>query len=150
MKQFDDAGIRPRLRFALADDFGGGMQGVVLENRMRETRLLHAEIGDGGAGRQIADRHADHQPEREQRIHQRLAPFGFGRAEMPVDMQRLRIQRHVGEQHVVHLRDGPVIAVLVGAADLEILEIQARRAGAACRRSFRSSRRARGADPIPS
>ena len=29
-----------------------------------------------------------------------------GLAEMPVDVQRLRIERHVGEQHVVHLRHG--------------------------------------------
>ena len=27
-------------------------------------------------------------------------------AEVPVDVQRLRIERHVGEQHVVHLRHG--------------------------------------------
>ena len=47
------------------------------------------------------------------------------RAEMPVDVQRLRIERHVGEQHVVHLRDRAGVAVLVELADLEILEIQA-------------------------
>ena len=44
---------------------------------------------------------------------------------MPVDVQRLRIERHVGEQHVVHLRHGARVAVLVGLADLEILEIEA-------------------------
>jgi hypothetical protein len=40
-------------------------------------------------------------------------------------MQRLRVERHVGEQHVVHLGDGARVAVLVGLADLEILEIKA-------------------------
>ena len=37
----------------------------------------------------------------------------FGLAEMLVDVQRLRVECHVGEQHIVHLRDGPVVAVLV-------------------------------------
>ena len=45
-------------------------------------------------------------------------------AEVPVDVQRLRIERHVGEQHVVHLRHRAGVAVLVGLADLEILEIE--------------------------
>ncbi len=66
--------------------------------------VRHAEIGDGGADRHVRHLDADHQAEREQRVHQRLAPFGLGLAEMPVDVQRLRIERHVGEQHVVHLR----------------------------------------------
>ena len=63
-------------------------------------------------------------PEREQRIHQRLAPFGLLLAELPVDVQRLRVERHVGEQHVVHLGDGARIAVLDGLAGDEILEIE--------------------------
>ena len=71
------------------------------------------------------DRHADHQAEGEQRIHQRLAPFGLLLAEMPVDVQRLRIERHVGEQHVVHLGDGAVVAVLEHLAGDEIVEIDA-------------------------
>ena len=32
-----------------------------------------------------------------------LAPFGLGGAEMRVDVKGLRVQRHVREQHVVHL-----------------------------------------------
>ena len=46
-------------------------------------------------------------------------------AEVAVDVQRLRIERHVGEQHVVHLRHGAAQAVLVELADLEVLEIHA-------------------------
>jgi hypothetical protein len=38
---------------------------------------------------------------------------------MPVDVQRLRIERHVGEQHVVHLRHRAAQRVLVELADLE-------------------------------
>ena len=43
---------------------------------------------------------------------------------MPVDMERLRVERHVGEQHVVHLGDGAGIAVLDDFAGDEILEIE--------------------------
>ena len=43
---------------------------------------------------------------------------------MPVDVQRLRVERHVGEQHVVHLRHGAGVAVLDQLADREILEIE--------------------------
>ena len=39
------------------------------------------------------------------------APFRLGRAEMRVDVQGLRVQRHVGEQHVVHLGHRPRQAV---------------------------------------
>ena len=67
---------------------------------------------------------ADHQAEREQRVHQRLAPFGLLLAEMPVDVQRLRVERHVGEQHVVHLRHRAVVAMLGERADDEALEIE--------------------------
>src|SRR5262249_47520662 len=63
--------------------------------------------------------------QREQRIHQRLAPLGLLLAEMAIDVQRLRVQRHVGEQHVVHLRDRARERVLVEVADHEIVEIDA-------------------------
>src|SRR5262249_18263490 len=46
-------------------------------------------------------------------------------AEMTIDVQRLRIQRHVGEQHVVHLRDRARKRMLVEMADHEIVEIDA-------------------------
>ena len=39
-------------------------------------------------------------------------------------MERLRVERHVGEQHVVHLGDGPGVAVLDEFAGDEILEIK--------------------------
>src|SRR5712692_7614006 len=44
---------------------------------------------------------------------------------MPVDVERLRIERHVGEQHVVHLRDRPRERMLVEVADHEVVEIDA-------------------------
>src|SRR5215472_7049147 len=57
---------------------------------------------------------------------------------MPVDMERLRIERHVGEQHVVHLRDGAGVAVLDGFARDEVLKIEAA-ALVPCRRLLRHS-----------
>src|SRR5580704_3007758 len=45
--KLDDAGAGTRFRFALADDLGGAMHGVVLEQRVGEFDIGHAEIGDG-------------------------------------------------------------------------------------------------------
>src|SRR5262249_47702835 len=118
--ELDDAGARTRVRFALADDFGGAMDGIAFEQRVGELHLCHAEIGDGGADGEVVDHDPDHQAEREQRVHQRLAPFGLLLAEMPVDVQRLRI-----EQHVVHLRHRARERVLVEVPDHEIVEIEA-------------------------
>ena len=83
----------------------------------------HAEIGDCGADRQVRNRHADHEAEREQRVHQRLAPLGLLLAEMSVDMQGLRVERHVREQHVVHLRHRAPVTMFDDLADFEVLEI---------------------------
>jgi hypothetical protein len=44
---------------------------------------------------------------------------------MGVDMERLRIERHVGKQHIVHLRDGLCQPVLDQGSDDEILVINA-------------------------
>src|SRR5260221_9361132 len=44
---------------------------------------------------------------------------------MPVDVERLRVERHVGEQHVVHLRHGAAVAVLEHLAGDEVVEIDA-------------------------
>src|SRR3712207_9580007 len=43
-----------------------------------------------------------HQPEGEQGVHERPAPFGLGGAEMRVDVERLRVQGHVGERSEEH------------------------------------------------
>src|ERR1019366_3577643 len=102
--EFDDAGARARFRRPLAHDLRAAVDGIALEQRIGKFHVGHAEIGDGGADRHVGNLDADHQPKREQRIHQRLAPLGFGLAEVAVDVQRLRVERHVGEQHIVHLR----------------------------------------------
>jgi hypothetical protein len=68
---------------------------------------------------------ANHETEGEKGVHERLAPLGFGLTEMAINVQRLWIERHVGEQHVVHLRHGARITMLVTLADLEIFKVQA-------------------------
>ena len=123
--ELDDAGARPRGRFALADDLGGDVHGVTLEQGVREFHLGHAEIGDGCADGEVVDHDADHQSEREQRVHQRLAPLGLLLAKVAVDVERLRVERHVGEQHVVHLRDRARERVLVQMPNHEVVEIDA-------------------------
>src|SRR5690348_524746 len=47
--ELDDAGTRSRLRLALGDHLGGAVHGVVLEQRVGEFDLCHAEVGDCGA-----------------------------------------------------------------------------------------------------
>src|SRR6185437_2220732 len=125
MMEFDDAGVRARLRFALGDDGRLATHGVAFEQRVGEAHVRHAEIGNGRSDGHVGDLDADHQAEREQRVHQRLAELGLGLAEMAIDVQRLRVERHVGEQHVVHLRHRARVAVLVELADLHVLEIEA-------------------------
>src|SRR5262245_5573346 len=123
VQELDDSGARPRIRFALADNLGGDVHGIAFEQRMREFHIGHAEIGDGGAHRHVGDLDADHQPECEQRVHQRLAPFGLLFAEVAIDVEGLRIEGHVGEQHVVHLRHGAAQRMLVDVPDHEVVEI---------------------------
>src|SRR5580704_7560477 len=83
--KLDDSRTGPRFRFALAEDLGGCMQRVALEYGMGKFHVAHPEIGDRRADGEITHRHADHQSEREQRVHQRLAPLGLLLAKMPVD-----------------------------------------------------------------
>src|SRR6266702_2201391 len=123
--KFDDAGAGARFGFALADDLSRAMHRIALEQWMREFDVGHAEIRNRGADGHVRDLDANHQPERKQRVHQGLAPFRLLLAKVPVDMERLRIERHVGEQHVVHLRDGPGKVMLDDFARHEILEIEA-------------------------
>jgi hypothetical protein len=121
VEKFDNAGIGARFRYTLAQNCGRNMQSVAFEQRCRKFHLGHAEIGDRGAECEIVDGNPDHQSEGEEGIHERLPPFGFARAIMGIDMERLRIERHIGKQHIVHLRDGSRQAVLDQGADDEIL-----------------------------
>src|SRR6185503_17503154 len=122
--EFDDPRAGPRLRLALAHHLRRAVDGIAFKERIGKLHIGHAEIGDRGTDSHIRDLDTDHETKREQGIHERLAPFGFGFAEVPIDVQRLWIERHVREQHIVHLRDRARVAVLVGLADFEVLEIE--------------------------
>src|SRR5580700_3014251 len=125
MPEFDQPCLGARLGGARGHHLRLDPNRVAFEQGGRKRNIRHAEIGDGRADRGVVDGNADHQPEREQGIHDRPAPFGFGRAKMRVDMQRLRVQRHVGEQHVVHLGDGARQPVAKHLADRKALKVKA-------------------------
>src|SRR5580700_11431117 len=125
MPEFDQPRLGARLGAAHGHYLGLDPDRVALKQGRRKRNIRHAEIGDGRADRGVVDGNADHQPEREQGIHDRPPPFGFGRAKMRVDMQRLRVQRHVGEQHVVHLGDGARQPVAEHLADRKALKVKA-------------------------
>jgi len=68
---------------------------------------------------------ADHQAEREQRVHQRLAPFGLLLAEVPVDMSAACGLSVMLENSMLSIWvDGARIAVLGELAGNEVLEIE--------------------------
>src|SRR5207245_5498203 len=81
------------------DDLGLGAQRVTGKHRLREPRVLHAEIADGGPQRRVLHRQADDKTEREDRIYQRLSELGT-RGIVMVDMHRRRIVGQRREQDV--------------------------------------------------
>ena len=60
-------------------------------------------------------------------------PHSVSSRRTAVDVQRLRIERHVGEEHVVHLRHRAAQAVLVEQSGRKILEIHPAARMEACR-----------------
>src|SRR5262249_13319589 len=72
VQEFDDAGIGPRAGLALGGHLGGDVERVAVEHGLGEPHLGHAEVADGGAERGFVDRDADHQPQSEQAVNERL------------------------------------------------------------------------------
>jgi hypothetical protein len=120
--------IRPAsardLLSALLDHGGGGAQGVAVKHRLREAHVGHAEVRDGGAERGVADRDADHQPEREQAVHDALPELGL-LANSWSRCSGCGLWVSAAEQDVVVLAHGAPQRVLEHLADLELLEVQA-------------------------
>ena len=77
------------------------------------------------AERGVVDRDADHQPEREEAVHQRLTPLGLRLREVAVDVERLRVEGEGREEDIVHLGHRPPDLVAEQAPDLELLVVQA-------------------------
>ena len=77
---------------------------VAGEDRGREAHVVHAEIGDGGAERRVVHAHADHEPEGEERVHDRPPELGAFHV-FRVEMQAGHVHRHAAEQHVIGLGD---------------------------------------------
>ncbi len=90
-----------------ASSCGDDMDGVAMEHRRGKIDVGHAEISDRGAQRGVrARRSRSSGREVNSGVDQGLAEFGFS-GEMEIDVQGLRVEGHVGKQHVVHLRDRP-------------------------------------------
>src|SRR5258707_6691551 len=121
----DDAMVRPRRRFALADHLGLGVDRVAGEDRRGEPYLVPAEIGDGLLAH-VRDAHAGDDGERQARVHQRAAELG-GRAVRGIDVQRMLVHGEEREPGVVGLAERAARPVLVDVADLELLVIAPRR-----------------------
>src|SRR5882724_6994682 len=117
----DDAPLRPRLRLALVHDLRLRVDRVAVKDRLGELHLVEPEVADGGAQRGLADREPDGDAQGEQAVHERLAELRLGRG-VEVEMQRLRVHRHAGEEDVVGLGDGATGLMRQHGADLELLE----------------------------
>ena len=74
----------------------------------------------------VVDGDADHEAEGEQAVDQRLAKLRLGLAEVPVDVQRLRVVGEGAEHHVVHLGDGARQGVVEFHAHFEFFVIETR------------------------
>src|SRR6266850_7502013 len=121
----DDAVVRPRLGFALGDDFRFGIDGVAGEDRGGEAHLVPAEVGDGLLAH-VGDAHAGDDGERERGVDERPLEFGAG-AVHRVDVQRMLVHRQEREPDVVGLGERAARPVLVHVAELEVLVVAPRR-----------------------
>src|SRR5271155_6000023 len=90
---------------------------------MREARVGHAQVGDGGAEGGISDRYTDHQAEREDAVDDALAELG-ALGEFGVEMERLWVVCECAKDQVVSFRDRARDWVLEHLAGFEFLEIK--------------------------
>ena len=118
MVEHDDSRVGARAALAFFGDRRFGAQRVADKDRVREARIGHAKIRDRSAERGVADRHADHQAEREDAVDDALAEFGVLR-KFGVEVQRLGIMRERAEDQVVGLRDRARDRMLENPAELE-------------------------------
>src|SRR5689334_23335940 len=76
MLESDDALRRARLALTHRHDRGFRTKRVAGKDGAGKSDLFPAEIADGGPERRVLNRQSDDQPEREDRVHQRLAELG--------------------------------------------------------------------------
>ena len=102
--------------------FCSHVNGIAVKDWVGEFRVAHTQIAHRSAQRGIPDRYANHQAKGENRIDQWLAKFGVFRKFM-VDVQGLRIQGHIGEQHIVALGDCAAQFMLEHMPDNKFIKI---------------------------
>ena len=61
MGEDHDAIVRSRLAFPDFQHFGFDVNRVAVKKWFRESHFVHAQIGNGGTNRRVADRYADHE-----------------------------------------------------------------------------------------
>ena len=113
MGEGDDALAGTALRLALVGHLGLGVQGVAVEERLRERDLAEAQVADDRALGQLRHRQPDERRQREHRVHQSLVERRQRVGEGGIEMQRLGVHRQRGEQDVVGFGDGAAGPVLV-------------------------------------
>src|SRR5438552_1457551 len=89
-------------------------------SRPPKSRPSHSRTIDRVAAL-LADGEPDGDAEGEQAVDERLAELRLARR-VEVEMQRLRVHRHAGEEDVVGLGDGATVLIRQHGADLELLE----------------------------
>src|SRR5256885_12959917 len=117
----DDAPRGARARLALVHDLGLRVEGIAVEDGLRELDLVEAQIPNRRAQRRLTDRKADGDPERQQAVDEGLAELGLRRG-VEVEVERLRVHREAGEEDVVGLGDRPSRLMAERLPDLELLE----------------------------
>ncbi len=123
VEEHHDALCGARFALALFQHLGFDMQRIAMENGLGEAHLIHAEIGDRGAERGFADRNADHQAQRVERIDDAGAEFG-GLGIFLVQMELGGVVGHGGEEDVVGLRHRAADRMGEGLADGKLVEIE--------------------------
>src|SRR5690554_247938 len=120
----DDALPGPRRRQPLLVHHSLGVHGVAVVQRVRKLHLGEPEVGHDGSLRELSDGCPDQGCEGEHRVHQALAERLLRRPG-GIQVQRLRVHGHGGEQHVVCLRHRATGPVQVAGAQLELFVVQA-------------------------
>src|SRR5207244_4408238 len=117
----DDAPLWTRSWLPLVHDLGLRIEGIAVEDGLRELDLVEAQVPDRCAQRRLTNRKADSDPERQQAVDERLAELGLRRG-VEIEVERLRVHREAGEEDVVGLGDRPSRLMAERLPDLELLE----------------------------
>lgn len=101
----DDADVVTRRGFALLEHLRARVHGVAFEDRVGQSDLVPAEVGQDVLG-DVGDALARDQGEREGAVYQWLAELGLARV-VVIEVDRRGVLGQQSEPDVVRGRDGP-------------------------------------------